>query len=161
MIRAATPADAAAICAIWNPVIRDTLVTFNPVQKTPDDITAMIADKAAHGFPFLVAQAQGALVGFATYGQFRGGDGYRHTAEHTIILGPAARGQGLGRRLMDALCDHARAGGMHSLWAGCSAANPEAIAFHTAIGFQHIARLPQVGYKFDTWIDLILLQKML
>ena len=161
MIRPATSDDAAAICAIWNPIIRDTLITFNPVEKSPATVADMLADKAAVDAPFLVAEADGKLAGFATYGPFRGGDGYRFTVEHTIILDPAAQGQGVGRRLMDALVERARAAHMHSLIAGCSATNTHAIAFHRAIGFQQIARLPQVGHKFDQWIDLILLQKML
>ena len=159
ILRDATAADAPAIAALWNPVIRDTTITFNPAEKSPDDVATMIAERQqAHGF--LVAH-DGDLLGFATYGQFRGGLGYRHTAEHTIILGPAARGRGVGRALMAALCDHAQKKGMHSLFAGCSAENPGAVAFHEAAGFRRVAVLPQVGRKFDRWIDLILLQKML
>ena len=159
ILRDATAADAPAIAALWNPVIRDTTITFNPVEKSPRDVADMIAERqAAHGF--LVAHDDN-LLGFATYGQFRGGLGYRHTAEHTIILGPAARGRGAGRALMDALCDHARARGFHSMFAGCSAENPGAVTFHERMGFRQVAVLPQVGRKFDRWIDLILLQKML
>ena len=159
ILRDATAADAPAIAALWNPVIRDTTITFNPVEKSPADVAALIAERQqAHGF--LVAQDDG-LLGFATYGQFRGGAGYSHTAEHTIILGPAARGRGVGRALMDAICDHARTRGFHSIFAGCSAENPGAVAFHERMGFARVAVLPQVGRKFDRWIDLILLQKML
>ncbi|WP_177174640.1 GNAT family N-acetyltransferase [Loktanella fryxellensis] len=161
MIRQAAPDDAAALADLWNPVIRDTTITFNPVPKSPDDVARMIADRTAAGHGFLVATVATQVAGFATYGQFRGGDGYRHTGEHTVILGPAARGQGVGRAVMEALCAHARTAGMHSLFAGCSAENPGAIAFHTAIGFRPVAVLPQVGRKFDRWIDLHLLQKML
>lgn len=159
MIRPARPSDAAAICAIWNPIIRDTLVTFNPVEKTVSDIEAICAAK---GDAFLVAEDEsGAIMGFASYSQFRGGEGYRHTCEHTIILAPHARGRGVGRQLMSALCDHARHAGYRSMWAGVSAENPDAVAFHRRIGFAEVATLPQVGFKFDRWIDLILMQKML
>ena len=159
MIRPAHPSDAAQICAIWNPEIRDTLVTFNSVERTPDDITSMIADK---GDGFVVFEGNDEnVLGFAFYGQFRGGVGYRHTGEHTIVLAPAARGQGAGRALMDAICDHARNAGFHSLFAGVSAGNPDGVAFHARLGFDTVARLPQVGRKFDRWIDLILMQKML
>jgi len=161
VIREAVAADAGVICAIWNPVIRDTTITFNPVQKSEADICAMIADKNARGQSFLVAFDADTLLGFATYGQFRAGDGYRQTAVHTIILGPHARRQGTGRSLMKTLCDHAAGQGMHSLFAGCSAENVAAVAFHIKAGFVQVAQLPQVGRKFDRWIDLILLQKML
>ena len=159
-IRPATADDAPAIAAIWNPLIRDTAITFNPATKSEAEVAALIAERqAAHGF--LVAVADDGIAGFATYAQFRGGAGYLHTAEHSVILGPTARGQGIGRVLMTALCDHARDRDMHSLIAACSAENPGAISFHEALGFARVAHLPQVGRKFDRWIDLILLQKML
>jgi phosphinothricin acetyltransferase len=161
VIRPATPADIPGILAIWNPVIRDTAITFNAVEKTPDDLTAALRDKAAAGHAFLVATAEGRVLGFATYGAFRSGVGYARTLEHTILLAPEARGRGIGRALMDALCDHARAGGIHSLIGGVSAENPEGRAFHAALGFAEVAILPQVGWKFGRWMDLVLMQKFL
>jgi phosphinothricin acetyltransferase len=161
MIRDATADDSAAIAAIWNEVIRDTVFTFNSVEKSPVDVANLIVEKARLGQGFFVAMAADTVVGFATYGQFRNGIGYQHTAEHSIVLAPLAHGQGFGRRLMDTLQDHARAAGIHTLWAGVSAENPDGEAFHARIGFTRIARLPQVGRKFDRWIDLILMQKHL
>jgi L-amino acid N-acyltransferase len=159
-IRPATPADAEAIRAIWNPVIRDTAITFNSVCKTPGDIAALLAERRAAGHGFLVAD-DGGVRGFATYGQFRAGAGYARTMEHTVILSPAARGRGTGGALMAALADHARAAGALSLWAGVSAANPAGVAFHAAIGFATVARLPDVGWKFGRCHDLILMRKTL
>ncbi len=162
MIRAATPDDAGAIAAIWNPLIRDTLVTFNPVEKTTADLHQMLDDKAAAGHAFLVAcDPGGAILGFATYGQFRAGAGYRHTMEHTILLADGAQGRGMGRALMAGIEDHARAGGAKSLFAGVSAGNPVGVAFHAAIGFRQMVVLPSVGFKFGQWWDLVLMQKML
>ncbi|MDP3961847.1 MAG: N-acetyltransferase family protein [Pseudorhodobacter sp.] len=161
MIRPARPADLPAIMAFWNPLIRDTLVTFNPVEKSLPDMEAMLAAKAAAGQAFVVAEHAGAVVGFATYGPFRSGPGYAHTAEHTIILSDAARGQGLGRALLMALEDHVRAAGVHSLFAGVSGGNPAGRAFHAAMGYQLAATLPEVGFKFGRWWDLWLMQKFL
>ncbi|RUS63570.1 N-acetyltransferase [Pseudorhodobacter sp. E13] len=161
MIRPATPADSPALLEIWNPIIRDTAVTFNSVEKTAADVAQMIADKAAAGHGFLVAEQDGRVQGFASYGQFRAGIGYAHTMEHTIVLGPQARGRGLGRALMTAIEDHARAGGAHSIFAGVSAENPDGRRFHLAMGYAEIATLPAVGHKFGRWIDLHLLQKIL
>ena len=161
MIRVATIDDADAIAQLWNPIIRTSVATFNSVEKSPGEIASMISARAADGHGTLVALLEGTVVAFATYGQFRGGAGYRHTAEHTIIVGPEAAGHGIGRALMEALCSHARDAGMHSLWAGISAENTAGIAFHARVGFDPVATLPQVGRKFDRWFDLVLMQRML
>lgn len=161
MIRDARPADAPAIAAIWNPVIRNTAITFNAAEKSEDDIVAMIRSRQADGHGFLVAESEGDVMGFATYAQFRGGVGYARTMEHTILLHPAAHGRGLGRALMTALEDHARARGAISLFAGVSAENPAGRAFHAALGFAEVAILQRVGFKFGRTMDLVLMQKFL
>jgi L-amino acid N-acyltransferase YncA len=161
MIRPARPDDIPALLAIWNPLIRDTMVTFASIPKTTDDLQQMFEVKRRDGHAFLVAEAGGQVAGFATYGQFRGGNGYRFSMEHTIILGAAARGRGLGRGLIEGLCQHGRAAGVHSLLAGVSSGNPDGVAFHSALGFNLVARIPEVGHKFDKWWDLILMQKIL
>ncbi len=160
MIRPVLPSDIPAILAIWNPIIRDTAITFTSVEKTAADIEALIADRAAAGFPFLIAGPTEA-IGFATCGDFRPGPGYRETAEHTVLLAPAARRQGTGRALMLALEDHARAAGLHCLIGGVSSGNPGGIAFHRAIGFSDTVILPEVGRKFGKRWDLVLMQKFL
>lgn len=158
IVRPARPEDAAPICAIWNPVIRDTLVTFTTQEKTEAGIAA---DIAARGPSFVVAEAEGQVQGFATSFPFRSGPGYAFTREHSIILRSAAHGRGVGRALMSALEEAARADGVHSLFAGVSGANPEGLAFHARLGFAEVARLPEVGFKAGRWLDLVLMQKFL
>ena len=160
-IRPAAPTDAKAICTIWNPQIRDTLVTFNSVEKTAEDVSRMIDDRRAAGGEFFVAEQGGDVVGFATYGQFRGGVGYARTMEHTVILTETAGGKGIGRALLLAVEDHARQAGVHSMFAGVSSENPGGVAFHTALGYTEVAVLPEVGFKFARWMDLHLMQKLL
>lgn len=161
MIRRATPADAAAIAALWNPYIRDTAITFNATEKTADDVARMIAERDTAGQATFVAVDGNALLGFATYAQFRGGIGYARTMEHTVILSPAATGKGVGRQMMQAVEDHARAGGVISLFAGVSAENPAGRAFHARLGFAEVAVLREVGFKFGRRMDLVLMQKFL
>ncbi|MCB1336415.1 MAG: N-acetyltransferase [Maritimibacter sp.] len=161
MIRLAGAWDAGDIASIWNPVIRETAITFNAVEKDPDELVRFMAARADAGQATFVAEEDGAVLGFATYGQFRGGVGYARTMEHTVMLAEAARGRGLGRGLMAAVEDHARAGGAHSMIAGVSGDNPDGVAFHAALGYVELARLPEVGWKNGRWLDLVLMQKKL
>jgi phosphinothricin acetyltransferase len=146
---------------IINPIIRETLITFNSVEKTVEDLRAELAEPGSGGHRGLVAEAEGVLLGYASYKQFRGGPGYARTAEHSIALAPLAQGRGVGRALMHALEEEARTAGMHSMIAGVSAENPGGRAFHARIGYAQVAVLAQVGRKFDRWLDLILMQKLL
>jgi len=155
MIRAATLFDAPDIAGIWNHAIRKTTITFNPVEKSDDEVAALTAQDC------LVWEEDGRILGFARYFPFRGGEGYRFTVEHTIMLHPKGHGRGGGRLLMKALFAHAKAAGKHSMFAGCSAENSGAVAFHVRLGFQEVATLPEVGFKFGRWIDLVLMQKLL
>ncbi|WP_137110945.1 GNAT family N-acetyltransferase [Rhodobacter sp. SY28-1] len=161
MIRPARAADAPALAALLNHWILHTAVTFNPVPKTTADILAMIADKDAAEHAFLVAEDAGTVIGQASYGQFRGGAGYRTCMEHSISLLPGTPSRGLGRALLTAVEDHARATGAHQMIAGVSGENPDGQAFHARMGYAHIATVPQAGYKFGRFIDLVLMQKFL
>lgn len=160
-IRPAETADVPAILAIWNPLIRDTAVTFTDAEKTAEGLAQLLAEKRAAGQAFLVAERAGQLAGFATFGPFRAGPGYRHSFEHSICLAREAWGRGVGRALMGRIEAAARAAGGHVLVAGVSAENPDGIAFHAALGYVETGRLPEVGFKFGRWLDLVLMQKRL
>lgn len=161
IIRPATEADIPQIMDMWNPQIRDTASTFTTAGKTAETLAATLAERAAAGHAFLVACEGARLLGLATVFPFRSGPGYVHTLEHSVLLIPEARGRGVGRALMQALETAAQAAGARHLIAGVSGENPGAIAFHKAIGFVEVGRLPGVGRKFGRWMDLILLQKTL
>ena len=161
MIRPAEARDAAAIAALWNPIIRDTAITFNAAEKSAAEVAELIAGKARAGHAVFVAEVEDAVRGVALYGQFRAGVGYARAMEHTIVLSPDARGLGLGRALLAAIEDHARAGGAHVLMAGVSGENADGVSFHARMGFREIARLPEVGWKFGRAMDLVLMQKFL
>lgn len=156
MIRPAAPADAPGIGRIWNAAIRDTTITFNSIEKSQADIVAATQSDN----PFFVWDS-GQIMGFSTYFPFRAGIGYLHTVEHSVLLHPDARGQGIGRKLLTHVCDHARAAGKHSLIAVVCMENDAGLAFHQAMGFVHRSTLPEVGYKFGRWLDAVFLQKRL
>ncbi|NYS26590.1 N-acetyltransferase family protein [Rhodobacteraceae bacterium 2376] len=161
MIRAARPDDAGAIIGLWNPVIRDTVITFNPVEKTEKDVDALIAEATARDWGFLVAEEGGHVQGFARYFQFRGGPGYARSMEHTVYLDPLAHGRGLGHALMEALESHARARGMRMLIGGITGSNAASLRFHAARGYAEVGRIPDAGFKFGTYHPLVLVQKRL
>ena len=157
-IRLAERCDAAAVAGLWNGMIRDSLSTFTTDEKTPQDITALIATRAG---AFWVAENAGKVLGFVTYGSFRGGPGYGATVEHSIVLSDAAQGQGLGRGLMTRAVEAAAGEGHHVMVAAISSANPGAVIFHKKLGFAQVGRMPEVGRKHGQWLDLILMQKTL
>lgn len=161
MIRPATAADAPALAALLNHWILHTAVTFNPVPKTSDDIVEMILSKSADGHAFLVAEEDGQIIGQASYGQFRGGQGYATCMEHSISLLPGTPRKGLGRALLTAVEDHARATGAHQMIAGVSGENADGQAFHARMGYQHLATIRDAGFKFGRYMDLVLMQKFL
>lgn len=157
IIRPAVPQDASVICALQNAIIRDSQITFTTVEKQPEDVARLIGE----GAPYLVAEAAGEAIGFATWGAFRSGPGYAHTAEHSVYLAEAAQGRGAGRALMQALEVGAADAGIHVLVAGISGVNQGAIRFHEKLGFEHVGRLPETGRKQGQWLDLVLMQKIL
>lgn len=157
IIRNGVASDSASIAGFWTPQILTTAITFSAAPKRAEDVEQMIERRPC----FLVAEFEGRVVGFITYDQFRGGAGYQHTKELTIILAPAAQGQGAGRALLETAMERARAQDVHVLVAGVSGENTNAIAFHERMGFKTVGVMPQVGRKFDRWMDLVLLQKTL
>ena len=157
-LRAAKASDADAVAAIWNPVIAQTTVTFKQQELTPGRVAELIAER---GDTFLVAETDEAVAGFASYGPFRSGPGYRHSVEHTIHVAASARGQGVGRALLAALEEVARKHEVHAMIGAVSGENAAALSFHESMGFREVGRMPEAGRKFGRWLDLVLVQKLL
>lgn len=161
IIRDANLADLPAILAIYNHAVLHTTAVWNETPGTLEDRQAWLAEKHRRGFPVLVAEREGQVCGFASYGDFRPWPGYARTIEHSVYVDPAAHRLGIGRALMVELIARARQAGYHCLIGGIDAANAGSIALHQALGFAEVGRLPQVGRKFDNWLDLLFLQLML
>jgi len=156
IIRPATGADLPQVQSLWNNMIANTNATFTSTLKSDADMQSMLQSRIGC---FLVAQDADAVAGFVTWGAFRAGDGYVHTAEHSIIT--ARSGQGTGRTLMEAAFTQAAAQGIHMLIAGIGGQNAAAVAFHSRLGFVKTGHLPQVGRKNGEWHDLILMNRPL
>jgi phosphinothricin acetyltransferase len=162
MIRPAIEADLPAILAITNEAIVNSTAVWHVTPASLEARTQWWRDRVARGFPVLVAEmAAGRVAGFASYGDFRPFAGYAATVEHSIYVDPAAQGQGVGRALLAALVDRATADGLHVMVGGIEAGNTASIALHRKAGFVDAGVLRQVGRKFDRWLDLLFMQKIL
>ncbi|MGG7566326.1 N-acetyltransferase family protein [Rhodovulum sp. DZ06] len=159
----AAPRHLPGMLAIYNQVVADSAAIYRDDPATAEERAAWIADRQGAGFPVIVAEdADGAVLGYASYGPWRGAfPGYRFTVEHTIMIRDGARGRGLGRALMEALEARARAQGIHVMLGSVDADNPGSIALHEKLGFKVVARHEQVGAKFGRWLDMVFLQKIL
>jgi len=160
-IRPATAADIPAITAIFNEVIATSTAIYAEEPLTIEDRAAWFAARQAAGYPVLVAEEEGAVLGLASFGEFRAWPGFRHTVEHSVHVRDGARGRGLGTALVSALFAPARALGKHVMIASVDAANEGSIRLHERLGFERAATLREVGRKFGRWLDLLFLQKFL
>ncbi|MFV0525066.1 MAG: GNAT family N-acetyltransferase [Acidimicrobiales bacterium] len=165
-IRDAVAADMPAVRDIYNALVPTTTVAWTDQPQSLETREAWFARAQAADLPVLVAEltARGEVAGFASYGPFRGSGmwtGYRYTVEHTIHLRESQWGTGLGRTLLEALIDRAVAAGIHVMVGAIDSANTGSIAFHHRLGFEEVARMPQIGCKFGRWLDLVLMQRIL
>lgn len=153
MIRAATRADAAAICTIYNHYVATSDATFDETPVSVDDMTQRIATITA-AWPWLVAEDHGAIIGYAYASQWKPRSGYRHTVESTIYLAPACFRHGTGSALYAALFEALQARDVHCVIAGIALPNPASVALHEKFGFRKVAHFDQCGIKFGRWIDV-------
>lgn len=160
-IRDATEADLPRLLGILNEAIATTTARWTETLVTPEGARAWLAACAARGQPVIVAERAGVVDGFGSLSPFRAYSGFRFTIEHTLYVDPAAKRQGLGRSLLAALETRARETGLHAMVGAVAAENEGSLALHRAAGFAEVARMPQVGFKFGRWLDLVLVQKLL
>ena len=159
--RAAAEADLPATLAIYNDAVVNTTAIWNDDIVDLDNRRAWFAARSAQGYPVLVAEADGAVLGYASYGDFRPFQGYRFTVENSIYVAAEARGRGAGAKLLAALIDHASAAGKHVMVAGIASDNAVSLRLHERQGFVETARMPELGFKFGRFLDLVFLQKRL
>ena len=150
MIRDATPADAAAIAAIYAPLVTDTIVSFEEEPPSADEMAERIA--ASH--VWLVAEDEGEVVGYAYGARFHPRAAYRWCAEFSIYLAPDARGRGLGKKLVAALLQRLKEMGFVNVFGGVALPNPASERLLDSFGFQKIAQWEHAGFKLDAWHDV-------
>ncbi|MEM6334444.1 MAG: N-acetyltransferase family protein [Planctomycetota bacterium] len=153
MIRDATPQDAPAIAAIYNHYIEHTIVTFELEPVSAEDWCQRMAPDQGKS-PFLVVEDNHTIVGYAYAGPFNLRAAYQHTRELAVYLHPDHTAQGHGSALYHALIQRLKPMGVHAVIGGISLPNPASIALHEKMGFTKVAEFPQVGRKFDQWINV-------
>ena len=161
IIRAAQARDVPAILDIVNDAILNSTALFEYEPRTLDEQAGWLADRNAGGWPVLVAEVDGDTIGFASYGPFRARPAYAATVEHSVYVAQHDRSKGVGRALMLALIAAAKSDGRHVMVGGIDGSNDASIAFHAALGFVETGRLPEVGWKFERWLDLVFMQLIL
>jgi phosphinothricin acetyltransferase len=161
-LRDAGPADLPGILAIYNEVITASTAVYALLPTTLEERRAWFDARIANEYPVLVALRGGHVIGFSSFGDWRGSwPGYRYTVEHTVHVASDARGCGVGRQLLEALFPRALALGKHVMLGGIDADNHASIRFHERLGFVPVAHFREVGHKFGRWLDLVFVQKVL
>lgn len=161
MIRAAETRDAAAIAEIYNFYITNTVVSFEDREITAADMLARLHDGGRNKLPWLVAEIDGRVVGYAYAGKWRGRPAYRFAAEVSVYLPEDSTGRGIGTALYHALFAELRARSFHVVIGGIALPNPASVALHEKSGMVKVAHFKEVGFKFGQWVDVAYWQRFL
>ena len=159
-IRACVAADAPAIAEIYNYFVRETVITFEETPVAANEMARRIADVSTR-YPWLVAERDGAVVGWAYAAEWKTRSAYRFSVETAIYVSLAHHGRGIGSALYVPLIAELEALNIHSAVGGIALPNPASVALHEKLGFTKIAHFGEVGRKFDRWVDVGYWQLML
>ena len=161
-LRDATEGDLAGILVIYNEVLVHSTAIYATEPVTLEERREWMLARRERQFPVIVAADARGVLGFASYGDWRGSwNGYRFTVEHSVHVRADARGAGVGRALLEALLPRALAQGKHVMIGSIDAANDASIRFHARLGFEPVAHFREVGHKFGRWLDLVFMQRKL
>jgi L-amino acid N-acyltransferase YncA len=162
LIRPSQDADLPAITALYAHHVLHGTGTFETEPPSATDMAARRADVLAKGLPWLVAEVNGQLAGFAYGNWFKPRAAYRYSVEDSIYLAPEQQGRGLGRALMAELLARLEAAGVRRVMAVIGdSANAASVGLHRALGFQPVGTVPACGWKFGRWLDIVLMQRAL
>lgn len=161
-VRDSRPEDLPAIQAIYAHHVLTGLATFEEVPPDVEEMGRRRADVLGRGLPYLVAEEDGRVLGYAYAGPYRLRSAYRFAVEDSIYVDPAAVGRGLGVALLSAVVEAATAAGCRQMIAVIGdSANAASIGVHRRLGFEHVGVLSAVGFKFGRWVDSVLMQRTL
>ncbi|KPF82806.1 GCN5 family acetyltransferase [alpha proteobacterium AAP38] len=161
-IRTATAADAAAIAAIYAPHVSEGTASYESVPPDTGEMAMRMAAIQAQGFPYLVAERFGQVLGYAYGSPFRSRPGYRFTVENSIYVAPEAQGAGVGRALLKALIDQCTRAGYRRMVAVIGdGSNEGSVGLHRALGFELAGSIPGLGVKHGRWLDWVMMVRPL
>lgn len=161
IVRDATMNDAEAIRAIYNDAVLNTTAVFDYAAREPQAQRDWLQMKADQNLPVLVADDAGTVLGYASYGPFRPWPAYLYTVENAIYIAPQSRGKGIGAQLLSPLLQIAQERGLRTMIAGITADNAASLRLHEKLGYVQAGVIREAGWKFERWLDLVFLQRML
>ena len=162
IVRAATHADLSGILEIYNEAVLNTTASYDYEPRTLEHRVAWFDDHLKNNYPvFVAANDQSRVVGWSALNRFHDRIGYRFTAENSVYVAADQRGKGIGTLLMPPLIDGARDRGLHAILALIDAENESSIRLHVRFGFERAALLKQVGFKFNRWLDVVYMERLL
>lgn len=161
-IKSATYDDLPGILEIYNEAVLNTTATYDYEPRTLEHRTAWYEDHVKNNYPVFVAQNEGGrIVGWSALNPFHARMGYRFTTENSVYVAADMRGRGIGKLLMPPLIDGARERGLHAILGAIDATNEVSIRLHASFGFEKVAYLKQVGFKFGRWLDVVYMELLL
>lgn len=159
-IRKATVNDLPAITEIYNDAVMNTTATFDTQTRSIEDRTAWFNNRDDN-FPIFVAEKNDAIVGYVSLNKWSDKKGYDRTAEISLYILPGFQGEGIGKRLIEFIVAEAQETHLHSILARITEGNEVSIHLHKAVGFEVCGQLKEAGFKFDRYLDVTFMQKML
>lgn len=153
--------DTQAILDIINYNILHSTALYDYNIRTYEQQKAILEDKIAKNFPVIVAEANGQVVGFGMYSEFRFREAYKFTVEHSVYVANEFHGKGIGNLLLAELITLAKAQKLHTMIAVIDAENQGSVLFHEKFGFQTVGIIKESGYKFDRWLHSVFMQLLL
>jgi phosphinothricin acetyltransferase len=162
VVRSAEPRDLAAITAIYDHSVRYGTASFEIEPPTQAEMGRRYEALRAGRYPYIVAEAEGTIAGYAYAGPYRARPAYHWTIEDSIYVAPQSQRRGIGRMLLERLIAEAEAGGFRQMIAVIGdSANAGSIELHRAAGFRLVGTFDNVGFKFGRWLDSVLMQRPL
>ena len=154
VVRAAGAGDASGIAEIYNHYVATTVITFEEAAVSAPEMARRIAEAGSASLPWIVAERDGKIAGYAYASPWKARSAYRFSVEVTVYVHPGCPREGIGRQLYEELLSGLRAQGIHAAFGVIALPNEASVALHERFGFAKVAHLTEVGFKFDRWIDV-------